>query len=60
MGFFDRTHAVVGMLGDKDIRGALQPLRNKIDFWHAATLEGPRGTPAESLASFITLSLIHI
>ena len=54
MGFFDRTHAVVGMLGDKDIRGALQPLRNKIDFWHAATLDGPRGTPAESLAAIIT------
>ncbi len=54
MGFFDRTHAVVGMLGDKDIRGALQPLRDKVDFWHAATLDGPRGTRAESLAAVIT------
>ena len=53
MGFFDRTHAVVGMLGDKDIRGALEPLRDKIDFWHAATLGGPRGTPAELLAAII-------
>ena len=53
MGFFDRTHAVVGMLADKDIRGALQPLRDKVDFWHAATLGGPRGARAESLAAVI-------
>ncbi len=54
MGFFDRTHAVVGMLGDKDIRGALEPLKDMVDFWHAATLDGPRGTRAESLAAVIT------
>lgn len=54
MGFFDRTHAVVGMLADKDIRGALQPLRDKVDFWHAATLGGPRGVGAESLAAVIS------
>ena len=35
MGFFDRTHAVVGMLNDKDIEGALMPLKGKVDFWHA-------------------------
>jgi len=54
MGFFDRTHAVVGMLGNKDIRGALQPLKDKVDCWHAATLAGPRGTRAESLAAVIS------
>ncbi len=53
MGFFDRTHAVVGMLADKDIAGALAALRGKIDVWHAATLGGPRGTPAEKLAAII-------
>ena len=53
MGFFDRTHAVVGMFGDKDIRGALQPLKDKVDCWHAATLDGPRGASAESLAAVI-------
>lgn len=53
MGFFDRTHAVVGMLGDKDIVGALQPLRDKVDVWHVATLEGVRGTTAETLAQII-------
>ncbi|PKO89204.1 MAG: bifunctional tetrahydrofolate synthase/dihydrofolate synthase [Betaproteobacteria bacterium HGW-Betaproteobacteria-12] len=53
MGFFDRTHAVVGMLADKDIASALAALRGRVDVWHAATLGGPRGTPAEKLAAII-------
>lgn len=53
MGFFDRTHAVLGMLADKDIAGALQPLRGRIDHWHLATLGGPRGTSAEQLANIV-------
>ncbi len=53
MGFFDRTLAVVGMLADKDIVGTLQPLKDKIDVWHVATLDGPRGTSAETLAGII-------
>ncbi len=53
MGFFDQTHAVVGMLADKDIAGALAPLKGKVDFWYAATLAGPRGTTGESLAAII-------
>lgn len=53
MGFFNHTHAVVGMLADKDIAGALAALRGRVDFWHTATLGGPRGTPAEKLAAII-------
>ena len=53
MGFFDRTHAVVGMLADKDIAGALQALRGRVDYWHAVTLAGPRGTTAEAMAEII-------
>lgn len=53
MGFFNRTHVVLGMLNDKDIAGALLPLKDKIDFWHLATLDGPRGTRAETLAGII-------
>ena len=53
MGFFDRTFAVVGMLSDKDIAGALAPLKGKVDVWHVATLGGQRGTAAETLASII-------
>lgn len=54
MGFFDRTHAVVGMLGDKDIAGALSSLKGRVDAWYLATLAGPRGTAAETLAGIVT------
>lgn len=53
MGFFDRTHAVLGMLSDKDIAGALLPLKGRVDHWYAATLGGPRGTAAARLAGII-------
>ncbi len=53
MGFFDRTHAVVGMLADKDIAGALTPLKGKVDAWYLSTLGGPRGTTAETLAGIV-------
>jgi dihydrofolate synthase/folylpolyglutamate synthase len=53
MGFFERTIAVLGMLNDKDIAGALQPLRGKVDVWHLATLGGLRGTHAAALATII-------
>jgi len=53
MGFFDRTLAVVGMLSDKDIAGALAPLKGKVDVWHVATLGGVRGTEAKTLAAII-------
>ena len=56
MGFFDRTHAVVGMLADKDIAGALQPLKGRVDHWHVTTLPGPRGTTAEALADILRTS----
>lgn len=56
MGFFDRTYAVVGMLSDKDIAGALAPLRDRVDYWYLATLSGPRGTPAETLAGIVRAS----
>jgi len=53
MGFFNSTHAVLGMLKDKDIVGALLPLKGRVDVWHLATLSGPRGSTAETLATII-------
>ncbi len=53
MGFYDKTHAVVGMLADKDIGGALAALRGKVAHWHVATLDAPRGATAEVLAAAI-------
>ncbi len=53
MGFFQNTHAVVGMLADKDIPGALAPLKGKVDAWYCADLAGPRGQTAAALAAHI-------
>ena len=53
MGFFERTIAVVGMLGDKDIAGALGALAGKIDVWLVAGLDVPRGAPAAALAAVV-------
>ncbi len=53
MGFFNATHAVLGMLADKDIAGALAPLKGRVDTWHLATLNGPRGTSGAVLADFV-------
>ncbi|HRE16794.1 MAG TPA: bifunctional tetrahydrofolate synthase/dihydrofolate synthase [Rhodocyclaceae bacterium] len=53
MGFFDRTHAVVGMLADKDMAGTLSALKGKVDCWYAASLPGPRGSSAAQLTDVI-------
>lgn len=53
MGFFEKTIAVVGMLGDKDIAGALAALAGRIDLWLLAGLDVPRGAPAETLAAVV-------
>ena len=53
MGFFEKTIAVVGMLGDKDIAGALAALAGKIDLWLLAGLDVPRGAPAKVLAAVV-------
>jgi dihydrofolate synthase/folylpolyglutamate synthase len=51
MGFFECTHAVFGMLKDKDIDTVIEVIRGRIDHWHIAGLEGERGASASLLAS---------
>jgi dihydrofolate synthase/folylpolyglutamate synthase len=53
MGFFEKTIALVGMLGDKDIAGALAPLAGKVDIWLLAGLDVPRGASADALAHIV-------
>lgn len=53
MGFHEKTIAVVGMLADKDIAGALAPLAGRVDVWHLADLDVPRGAAAAVLAAAI-------
>ncbi|GAA4340397.1 bifunctional tetrahydrofolate synthase/dihydrofolate synthase [Pigmentiphaga soli] len=51
MGFYPYTHAVFGMLGDKDIDGVIARLGHRIDHWYCAGLSGPRGVTGEDLAA---------
>jgi len=53
MGAFARTHAVVGMLRDKDITAVCGQLRGKVSHWHACTLANPRGAHAAEVAQAI-------
>jgi dihydrofolate synthase/folylpolyglutamate synthase len=51
MGFHPETHAVFGMLADKDLRGVIDAVRARIDRWHVAPLPGPRGATAAAVVS---------
>jgi dihydrofolate synthase/folylpolyglutamate synthase len=53
LGFFPVTHAVFGMLRDKDIAGVVAKLGDRIDHWHVATTSGPRGSAADELAQIV-------
>ncbi len=44
-----RTHAVAGMLRDKDSVGVLSRLAPLVDHWHIGGLPGPRGAPVQVL-----------
>ena len=57
MGFHPYTHAVVGMLNDKDVDGVLAKMLGRIDHWYCAGLPGPRGGSGEDLASHVSTAL---
>ncbi|HET7200038.1 MAG TPA: bifunctional tetrahydrofolate synthase/dihydrofolate synthase [Burkholderiales bacterium] len=50
MGFFPDTHAVFGMLRDKDIEGVCKALRDRFSTWFVADLSAPRGASALALS----------
>jgi len=54
MGEFRQTIAVVGMLADKDIAGALKALSGKVNVWLLAGLNEPRGASAQALAAVVS------
>jgi len=45
-----RTHALIGMLADKDCRGVVREAAGVVDAWHTVSLPGPRGLDAGTLA----------
>ncbi|GIL04762.1 MAG: bifunctional folylpolyglutamate synthase/dihydrofolate synthase [Betaproteobacteria bacterium] len=50
MGFYPQTHAVFGVLRDKDIDGVIAKVFDRIDRWHLAPTQGERGCDAQVLA----------
>lgn len=50
-GFAPETHAVVGMMGDKDLHAVLGALSGRVTRWYPCSLEAPRGASAETLAA---------
>ncbi|WP_425258061.1 bifunctional tetrahydrofolate synthase/dihydrofolate synthase [Rubrivivax sp. RP6-9] len=53
MGFYPRTHAVLGMMRDKDIAGALARIRPLVDHWHVCDLPSARAAKAEELQAAV-------
>ncbi len=53
MGFFPDTHAVFGMLRDKDIGGVVARLGARVDHWHIGSTSGPRGSSAAETAAIV-------
>jgi dihydrofolate synthase / folylpolyglutamate synthase len=54
MGRFRKTHAVFGMLKDKDVAGVVELMAGVIDVWHLGTIDAARGATAEELASYFS------
>jgi dihydrofolate synthase/folylpolyglutamate synthase len=45
----EETHAIIGMLKDKDCRGVFAALRGSIDAWYLVDLPGSRGASGRHL-----------
>lgn len=53
MAFHPATHAVFGMLRDKDIAGVVQKVAARIDHWHIGGTPGARGSRADEVAAIV-------
>lgn len=54
MAYFPKTHAVFGMMADKDIAAVVACLADRIDVWHVAAPQLPRAASAQSVAQLIS------
>lgn len=57
MGFHPATHAVFGMLRDKDIAGVIARLGDRVNHWHIAPTPGLRGSDSASIAALLRATL---
>jgi dihydrofolate synthase/folylpolyglutamate synthase len=53
MGFFPRTHAVFGVMADKDVPGLLARIAPLVDVWHLCALPTPRAAQPADLAALV-------
>jgi dihydrofolate synthase/folylpolyglutamate synthase len=53
MGFYPRTHAVLGAMRDKDLAGMLRRLAPLVDRWYCTDLPTPRAAAAHELAAHV-------
>ena len=53
MGYFPRTHAVLGAMADKDLAGLVAPLLPLVDVWHFTDLSTPRAASAQGLSAAV-------
>jgi dihydrofolate synthase/folylpolyglutamate synthase len=53
MGFFPRTHAVFGVMRDKDVAAIVAKLAPLVDAWHLTDLPTPRAASAAELAATV-------
>jgi dihydrofolate synthase/folylpolyglutamate synthase len=53
MGYFPRTHAVLGAMADKDIAGLVGPLLPLVDAWYLCDLPTSRAATAQALSAAI-------
>ncbi len=53
MGFFPVTHAVFGMLRDKDIGAVVARLGDRVDHWYIGSTPGTRGSMAADTAAIV-------
>jgi dihydrofolate synthase / folylpolyglutamate synthase len=51
MGYFPRTHAVFGVMADKDLAATLAPLLPLVDHWHCTDLPTARAAKAADVAA---------
>jgi len=49
MGYFPYTHAIFGIMSDKDIEGVIRPMLEIVDFWHCVDLLTARAAKAEDI-----------
>ena len=53
MGRFRQTHAVFGMLKDKDIASVIGVMTDLVDVWHLGSIDAVRGASADELLSHL-------